>query len=105
SRADTIFNMVFFIVLFSVLLQGTTLGLVARWLRVEEETPAPGAVYHYPSEFVPTVGTNSQLTEIVIPAGSPARGRSIMELGFPSGALVVLLGRDGDSIVPNGATI
>src|SRR5262249_40663807 len=30
-KSPTIFNLVFFIVLFSVLLQGTTLGLVARW--------------------------------------------------------------------------
>jgi cell volume regulation protein A len=46
-KAYTIFNLVFFIVLFSVLLQGTSLGLVARLLKIEEaavterETPAP----------------------------------------------------------------
>lgn len=39
-----IFSLVFFIVLTSVLLQGTTLPLVAKWLGVLDEAPAAGAV-------------------------------------------------------------
>ena len=35
-QATTIFNLVFFIVLTSVLLQGTSIPLVARWLGVDE---------------------------------------------------------------------
>lgn len=38
--AATLFNLVFFIVLFSVALQGPTLGFVARRLGLEEEKPA-----------------------------------------------------------------
>lgn len=87
------------------LLQGTTLGLVARWLKVEAATPSPSAKQHYPSEFVPAIGTDSRLREIVVPAASPARGRSILELGLPRGALVVLVVRGEESIVPNGATV
>jgi cell volume regulation protein A len=34
-RADIIFNIVFFIVLTSVLLQGTSIALIARWLEVD----------------------------------------------------------------------
>ena len=49
SRAPTIFNLVFFIVLFSVALQGTTLGLVARWLGVEEREKEEGGVGYHPS--------------------------------------------------------
>ncbi|MGA7733038.1 MAG: potassium/proton antiporter, partial [Chloroflexia bacterium] len=105
SKADMIFNLVFFIVLFSVLLQGTTLGSVAKWLKVEAATPSPGTTQHYPSEFVPLVGTNSRLSEIAVPPGSPARGRSIMQLGLPKGALVVLVVRGERNIVPNGATV
>jgi len=103
-QADTIFNMVFFIVLLSVLLQGTTLGVAARLLRVEAATPSPD-VYHYPLEFVPMLGTDSGLAEIEVPRGSPAIGRTIMELGLPRGALVVVLERDDERIVPSGATV
>ncbi|GGM93890.1 K+/H+ antiporter [Thermus composti] len=36
-EAHTLFNLVFFIVLFSVAIQGPTLGLAARWLGLEKE--------------------------------------------------------------------
>ena len=37
DRADEIFNMVFFVVLVSILIQGTTIGVFAKWLRLEEK--------------------------------------------------------------------
>jgi cell volume regulation protein A len=104
-KSQTIFNLVFFIVLFSVLLQGTTLGVVARWLGVEEKTTKEQSGYHYPAEYVPLVGTESRLAEITVGKGSRAGGKSIMELGLPRGALVVLVVRGGDSMVPTGATV
>lgn len=102
-NASLIFNLVFFIVLFSVLLQGTTLGPVARWLRVEARLPTVRA-RHYPLEFVPAVGSDSRLVEITVPPLSRAEGRSIMELGLPKGALVVLVVRGEEQLVPSGAT-
>lgn len=100
-QADAIFHLVFFIVLTSVLLQGTSLPVVARWLGVA----APVAPRHYPAEYVPAVNLSSQVVEVAIPPDSPIVGRSIMELALPKGALVVLINRDGDSIVPNGSTV
>jgi cell volume regulation protein A len=78
--------------------------LAARWLKVEAATPAPRAG-RYPLEFIPQVGAGSSLAEIVVPPGSHAGGKSIMELGLPKDALVVVISRDGGSIVPNGATV
>ena len=47
-KADTIFNLVFFIVLTSVLLQGTTITQTARWLKVAcsylKEAPIPTGI-------------------------------------------------------------
>jgi len=108
-KAPTIFNLVFFIVLFSVLLQGTTLGLAARWLGVEEpqvkEEKQTAGRYRYPAEYVHLVGTDSKLAEITVQDGSRAAGKSIMELGLPRGALVVLVIRDNESLVPTGAMV
>lgn len=101
-QADLFFNLVFFIVLTSVLLQGTSIPFIARWLRVDAPFKRK---FHSPLEFVPTVSVNSELAELVIPRGSPAVGRSIMELNLPPGALVVLVNRNDDTIVPNGATV
>lgn len=41
DAAQQIFNVTFFVVLFSVLVQGTTLPLAARWLRVRAEGEPP----------------------------------------------------------------
>jgi cell volume regulation protein A len=101
-NADTIFNLVFFIVLTSVLLQGTTIPWVAHWLGVQSSKVIE---WHYPGEFVPQVSASSQLMEIEIPQRSPAHDRSIVELNLPPGALVVAIQRADESVVPSGATV
>lgn len=37
SRANELFNMVFFVVLFSIVIQGAILGPAAKWLKLQEE--------------------------------------------------------------------
>ncbi len=37
DKADEIFNMVFFVVLTSILIQGMTIGVIAKWLGMEEK--------------------------------------------------------------------
>jgi cell volume regulation protein A len=102
-QADMIFNLVFFIVLTSVLIQGTSLPFVARWLGVV--APTPRSSYRYPLEFVPTVGVDSEVVELALPSASPVAGRSITELALPSGALVILIRRGMEQIVPSGSTV
>jgi potassium/hydrogen antiporter len=101
-QANLIFNIVFFIVLSSVLLQGTTIPIVARWLGTQY---ARHTEWHYPQEFVPQVSASSKLMEVLITPESNAVNRSIMELNMPAGVLVVSISRDGDTIVPSGATV
>lgn len=101
-KADTIFHLVFFIVLTSVLLQGTSLPLVARWLRVD----APASSPHQPIlELAPAANIKNELTELTVPTGSSIVGRQIVDLGLPPGTLIVLLGRQGDFIIPGGSTV
>ena len=100
-RADLYFNVVFFIVLTSVLVQGTSIPLVARWLRLE----VPVLVRRqYPLEFVPTSKDQSELVELTVLSSSPVVGCRIMDLGLPKSALVVLVGRGEDFIAPRGGT-
>ena len=101
-NADLYFNIVFFIVLTSVLLQGTTIGAAARLLRLN--TPLP-ARRRYPLEFVPASKSDSDLVEIEIPDSSPVIGRRIMDLHLPKSALVVLVSRGEDFVSPRGATV
>ncbi|MFN3480216.1 MAG: potassium/proton antiporter [Thermodesulfovibrionales bacterium] len=62
-KADMIFNMVFFIVLSSALLQGTTIPVVAKWLGVDAPIPVKPM---YPLECESTVKMKCDLTEIVV---------------------------------------
>jgi cell volume regulation protein A len=99
--ARTIFNLVFFVVFISVLLQGTTIPLVSRWMGVS----APLAKrFRYPIEFNPTEGSRSELVEVTVPSESRVVGRSLVELALPGGALIVLIRRGDDVLVPRGAT-
>jgi len=99
--ADTLFNVVFFVVLVSVLVQGTTIPTVARWLRVTGPLPAAPA---YPIESVAHADASAALHEINVPVASRIAGRRVFELGLPPDVLIVLIDRDGDVIVPRGET-
>jgi cell volume regulation protein A len=99
--ARTIFNLVFFVVFISVLLQGATIPAVSRWLNVA----APlGKRFRYPIEYTPTSDEKNQLVDVPVPSGSKAIGQSLVDLGLPAGALVVLIRRNDDVLVPRGNT-
>jgi cell volume regulation protein A len=93
SEAQTIFNIVFFVVVTSVLVQGTTLTPIARRLGLQGE-----AEDH--ADF-----DDDALHELVIAAGSRGDGRAVVDLGLPDGVLLVLLARQGEQIVPQGSTV
>ncbi len=101
EQANTIFNLVFFIVLTSVLIQGSSISLVARWLGVAAPLRPRR---RSPLEFESTNGIQGDLVEIELPLVSPAAGRRLVELGLPKGALLVLIGRDDGFLVPSGNT-
>lgn len=101
QQANLIFNVVFFVVLTSILLQGTSLPRMARWLRVDAPI-VPKRVY--PIEYVPVGGWKSELKEISVPVDSGMSGKAIFQLGLPENFLVVLIARDNDFVLPNGGT-
>ncbi|WP_276372396.1 potassium/proton antiporter [Chryseolinea sp. H1M3-3] len=99
--ANNIFNLVFFISVSSVLLQGTTLPLVAKWLHVSVPEKLKRK---FPLDIELKENFNSELVELDIPDNSPAIGKPVMELDLPKSALIVLIHRDGKYITANGAT-
>ncbi len=101
DAAGTIFDVVFFVVLLSVLIQGTTIPPVARRLGVDAPlSPAqPLAV-----EAVHQDVTDLELVELEVGEHAPAAGRRILELDLPEQALIVLLTRGDDRAIPQGTT-
>ena len=94
---EELFNIVFFIVLVSTLVQGTTIPAVARWLRVEGPAYAEEPVWA--GEPV-----RRDLVEYRVPDDSPVVGRQMAQAGLPAGADVVLLRRYDTFVVVRGST-
>jgi potassium/hydrogen antiporter len=56
------------------------------------------------SEVLRDGAISNDLIEITVPPASPAVGQRLLDLKLPSGALVVLIGREDNVMVPNGST-
>ncbi len=101
EKASIIFDIVFFISITSVIIQGTTLPRVAKWLKLtlpEEQKK----LTQKDMEF--TDGIKSMLTEIIIPKESSVIDKQIVQLGMPKNTLISFIRRDDKYITPTGST-
>ena len=99
-HAMEIFNIVFFVVIISVLLQGTTIPYLAKKLKVD----APLEVDHTDIFDYNGSNTNNKMIEFTVPENSQIVGKQIFELNFPKGSLVNLIYKNGDYVIPTGST-
>jgi len=98
DKAGMIFNLVFFISITSVLLQGTTLPIIAKWLRVTEQPPlAPG------KETKDLMPANNEIKIVTLNSDSVVVGKRIVDLHFPSSTYITLIKRNDQYIQPTGA--
>jgi cell volume regulation protein A len=99
--AELIFNVIFFVVVTSTLIQGATFESLAKRLGVTAREPAlPEPVIE--TGLVRELGAESLVWRVR--EGDAAVGRPIKDLGVPREALVNLLVRDGVAIPPRGST-
>lgn len=103
SQADRIFNFVFFIVLTSALVQGSTISLVARWLGLD----APQRKDLDFNIHCPTgISLRDRLIELHITEDADAVGKQIVDLGLPpQDIFIAMIRRDDAFIIPTGGTI
>lgn len=102
DKAGIIFNIVFFISVTSILIQGTTLGIVAKWLDVavpEGEKPID------PTDAFLAEDPKAAMKEFEITANCSAVNKKIVQLDFPKNAIIAMIKRDGVYLVPNGSTV
>ncbi|NLF43144.1 MAG: potassium/proton antiporter [Bacteroidales bacterium] len=102
DKAGIIFNIVFFVSLTSLVLQGTSLGIVAKWLHVAlpQKVRRQSAV-----EAFLTDSGKSSMVEIYVPEGSHPVKKKVVDLLFPKSSIIALIRRDGGFITPNGNTV
>lgn len=97
----TYFNIVFFAVLLSTILQGSTFEQLARALGVTTSEPA------LPRPLAET-GTirrlGAEVVEFPVAPGDAVVGLRVRELGLPREALLSVIVRGGEAILPRGST-
>lgn len=94
-----IFNIVFFITILSLLVQGTTISWMAERLRLDtplEETENEFGV-EIPEE------TNAGLQDIIVVEEMLVNGDRLKDMNLPKGTLVMLVKRENEFMIPNGS--
>lgn len=100
-NAVRIFDLVFFIVLSSILLQGKSLNYVAKLLDLCR--PAKPKVKS-PIEFNPDTDHTARIRDIYLDQDSPYNGVLISKLKLPDDILILSIHRDNKFITPRGKT-
>ena len=101
ADSHLIFNVVFFVVLTSCLIQGSTITFVAGKLGLAE--PASERPKHS-LEIISQGKANAEMVEYQIGAQSSFVGKAINELSFPDNTLVNAIIRNDKLITPTGDT-
>jgi potassium/hydrogen antiporter len=99
--SGTIFDAVFFVVLVSTLVQGTTLEWVARRLGL---TTKARPVYRPPIEVAAVRELGSDLLEFVVAPDATVAGTYVRDLPLPRDSLVAVIVRGEESVLPRGST-
>jgi cell volume regulation protein A len=97
---ELIFDVVFFVVVVSVLVQGMTVARLARRLGMEEE-PAVGASM---AEALPLDAPGVEVLEIEVGSSCAVVGRQLSEVPPPMDARVAVVRRGDQVIIPTGRT-
>lgn len=97
--ANIIFNVVFFVTILSLVVQGTTLSAMARALGLAE--PQQEAPDHFGVEIPEELDTS--LNAIDVTADMLVDGATLKDVVLPQGSLVMLIRRGDEYIVPNGS--
>lgn len=101
-NANLIFNVVFFVVLISATVQGSTLPLAARKLGLTiPPPPTPAATLE-----ITTLGeSETEIVQYQLGEDSRAAGRRLSQMALPDGCVVAMISRGTKVIPPRGSTL
>ena len=97
--ADVIFNIVFFITILSLVIQGTTVSKVARIMGLS--TPMEKTGNDFGVELPEDI--DSDLRDVTVTREMlDAKGDTLKDMNLPQGTLVMIVKRDNEYLIPNG---
>lgn len=93
-----IFNIVFFITLLSLIIQGMTITPMAKKLKLDLPVENEGNTFgvELPDEL------DSQLADLIVTDEMLTNGNKLMDIHLPEGTLVMIVKRGNKYVVPNG---
>ncbi|WP_167956822.1 potassium/proton antiporter [Anaerosporobacter faecicola] len=100
NTSKDIFHIVFCIVLFSILIQGSLIPYVARKLDMIDNSDDVMKTFTDYADEVPI-----QYIQLQVKNGHPWINKKIQELSLPPDTLIVMLKRGGKNIIPRGQII
>jgi potassium/hydrogen antiporter len=101
EKAGMIFNLVFFISVTSVLIQGTSLPLVAKWLKL---TVPVSLKKKSVLDLELAWKTKSLYKTIEIESHFSCVGKSIVDIGLPNSIIIALIERNNKFFISDGST-
>lgn len=101
EAGQDIFNLVFFAVLLSIIVQGSTLGWVAQRLGLAR--PArPKSLFSL--EMITMAPSDYDIVVVDLPGPQGAPGPRLRDLRLPEGAIITLITRGDQVVLPKGET-
>lgn len=100
ENSHLIFNLVFFVVVFSVVFQGMTLPLISRWFKLEA-----GRKPYERSDLESLEFFEEKLIKVRVKPEEIILGKSLGELRLPRDILIILINRGESKILPEGKTV
>jgi cell volume regulation protein A len=101
-HAEIMFDIVFFCTILSLLIQGTTLTSVAKWLDLAKPNPRPRKMVDFDVEFAEEI--KSSTMEITVTDAMLTEGARLMDMQLPDRTLVVMAKRNNNYFIPKGNT-
>ncbi|MBP1677601.1 MAG: sodium/hydrogen exchanger [Bacteroidetes bacterium] len=101
-HAKIMFNIVFFITILSLVIQGTTVSAMAGWLGLALSTPPKRQLKEFDVEFSDEI--KSAMCEITVNDTMLKEGKRVMDISLPDQTLLVMVKRNNKYFIPRGNT-
>ncbi|MDD2995501.1 MAG: potassium/proton antiporter [Paludibacter sp.] len=102
-QAKMMFNIVFFITILSLVVQGTTVSSMARWLGLSLPVPPARKLKEFDVEFSEEI--KSAMCEITVNDTMLKNGSRVMDVSMPEQTLLVMVKRNRKYFIPRGNTL
>lgn len=101
-EAKMMFNIVFFITILSLVMQGTMISKVAHWLHLDLPMPHKSKLKEFDVEFSDDI--KSAMCEVRVNDTMLSQGDRLMDIALPDHTLVAMVKRKNRYFIPRGNT-